>query len=152
MVVTSATKYRRVEGHPHEKQSIFSDACQLCRFVKGDAWSCGSVRDGRDRCGQVRVSGGDSLGLRIAQPLRVASGGISLNLPTAYSYATEAATYELVPLSLAPRGRELDTELAWRGALWGGNASASVFARFNPGNVASLPLDKGVAVRWNTGF
>ena len=108
-------------------------------------WSVDASRSGV-------FSGGDSLGLRIAQPLRVASGGISLNLPTAYSYATEAATYELVPLSLAPRGRELDTELAWRGALWGGNASASVFARFNPGNVASLPLDKGVALRWNTGF
>ena len=97
-------------------------------------------------------TGGDSLGLRISQPLRVAAGGIKLTLPVGYSYATETASYGIVPLPLAPHGRELDSELAWRGALWGGGASASMFIRVNPGNIASLPIDRGMALRWNGTF
>jgi hypothetical protein len=57
-----------------------------------------------------------------------------------------------VPLSLAPKGRELDAELAWATALWGGDASASVFFRREPGHFAGVPEDGGVAVRWSRGF
>lgn len=94
----------------------------------------------------------DSLALRVAQPLRVENGGLSFALPIAYSYDTLAVTQGLRTLSLAPHGREIDTELAWRGALAKGTASASLFYRRDPGHYASMPDDKGVAVGWTKQF
>jgi hypothetical protein len=95
---------------------------------------------------------GDSLAFRLSQPLRVESGGLNLSLPVDYSYATLTPTYSMQTLSLAPQGRELDAELAWSGRLLSGDAAASLFMRKEPGHYASLPLDKGVALRWSTGF
>jgi len=95
---------------------------------------------------------GDSLGLRLSQPLRVNGGGLSLNLPVAYDYATLLPTYGRRFVSLAPTGREIDGEIAWNGPLWGGNASASLFYRKNPGHYAAAPDDAGAAVRWGLSF
>ena len=95
---------------------------------------------------------GDSLGFRLSQPMRVESGGLNLSLPVDYSYETLAPTYGVRSLSLSPQGRELTGELAWRGWLWNGAASASLFYRKDPGHYASLPDDRGVAVSWSKGF
>ncbi|WP_230206893.1 S8 family peptidase [Novosphingobium sp. Gsoil 351] len=94
---------------------------------------------------------GDRLAIRIAQPLRVESGGVRLNLPVDYDYATLSPTFASSTYALTPSGRELIGELAWRGELWGGDAAASVFYRKDPGHFASLPDDKGVAVKWGRG-
>ncbi|MGV3511723.1 MAG: S8 family serine peptidase [Novosphingobium sp.] len=109
------------------------------------SWSVDLSREGV-------LAGGDRLALRVSQPLRVERGGLELNLPVAWDYATQSATFARVPLSLAPKGRELDGELAWATALWGGDASASVFFRREPGHFAGAPGDGGVAVRWSRGF
>lgn len=98
------------------------------------------------------VADGDRLAFRLSQPLRVERGGLDLNLPVAWDYATQTATFARVPLSLAPKGRELDAELAWATALWGGDASASVFFRKEPGHFTGAGGDGGVAVRWSRGF
>jgi hypothetical protein len=95
---------------------------------------------------------GDSLALRLSQPLRVHSGGLNFDLPVAYSYDTLEATRGRRRLSLRPRGRELSTELAWRGPLWSGSGSASLFYRKDPGHYASLPDDRGVAIGWSMEF
>ena len=95
---------------------------------------------------------GDRLAMRIAQPLRVESGGVRLNLPVDYDYATLSPSFATSTYALTPSGRELIGELAWRGELWGGDAAASVFYRRDPGHFASLPDDKGVAVKWGRGF
>jgi hypothetical protein len=95
---------------------------------------------------------GDSLALRVSQPLRVQSGGLRFDLPVAYSYDTLTATRGIRQLSLTPRGREIDTELAWRGPLWGGSAGISVFYRKDPGHYAELPDDRGVAINWDRRF
>ena len=95
---------------------------------------------------------GDSLGLRVAQPLRVAGGGLMLNLPVAYSYDTLRPTYALRQLNLAPQGREIDAELAWQAPLWGGAATTALYWRRDPGNMASVADDKGLALRWNGKF
>ncbi|MCB2060911.1 MAG: S8 family peptidase [Novosphingobium sp.] len=95
---------------------------------------------------------GDSLALRFSQPLRVASGGLNFALPVAYSYETLSATQGIRRLSLSPKGRELTTELAWHGPLWGGAASTSLFYRTDPGHYANLPAEKGMAVSWKTEF
>ncbi|GAA4643041.1 hypothetical protein GCM10023115_10010 [Pontixanthobacter gangjinensis] len=95
---------------------------------------------------------GDSLGLRVSQPLRVSGGGLNLALPIAYDYATESAIFGNRRLSLAPEGREIMAELAWRGQLWGGSTAASIFYRQQPGHVAASPDDAGAAFKWNTAF
>lgn len=95
---------------------------------------------------------GDSLGLRVSQPLRVESGGIAFRLPTAWDYATLTADYTLQDLSLAPTGRELLGELAWQGPLLAGQGSVSLFYRRDPGHYAALPDDVGAVLRWGAKF
>ena len=95
---------------------------------------------------------GDLLALRVSQPLRVERGGLSLNLPVDYSYATLQPTFAPRLLSLAPQGREVDTELVWRGPLWTGAAMFSIFYRQDPGHYAALRDDQGVAVSWGKAF
>ncbi|WP_336987185.1 S8 family peptidase [Altererythrobacter aquiaggeris] len=94
----------------------------------------------------------DSLGFRLSQPLRVVGGGLNLELPVGYDYATEKAAYGISRLSLAPEGRELMGEIAWRGKVLGGFGAASLFYRKEPGHFAGAPDDKGVALRWSSGF
>jgi hypothetical protein len=94
----------------------------------------------------------DSLALRIAQPLRVETGGFVFDLPTTYSYALLAAENSRERLSLVPRGREIIGEMAWRGALWGGSASASVYFRKDPGNYAAQPTETGIGLLWTGEF
>lgn len=94
----------------------------------------------------------DALALRLSQPLRVESGGLDLLLPVDYSYATQTARFGVVPLSLAPHGREVITELSWRTALASGSFATSLFTRRNPGHIAALATDRGIAVRWFAGF
>jgi hypothetical protein len=109
------------------------------------AWSADLARQGvfgRD----------DSLSVRISQPLRVESGGLALNLPVGYDYATLSPTYGVRTISLTPSGRELDGEIAWAGRLFGGSAAASLFYRKDPGHIASMPDDTGVALRWSRRF
>lgn len=94
----------------------------------------------------------DSLGVRLSQPLRVSGGGIGFTLPVSYDYTTLSAGFGTRFVSLAPSGREIDAELAWNGEIWGGGASASLFYRTDPGHYASLPDDRGIAVRWRRTF
>lgn len=94
----------------------------------------------------------DSLGLRLSQPLRVESGALNLRLPLGYSYETLLADYGTRSLPLAPRGRELMGEIAWRGPLLAGEGAASVFYRRDPGHYEAVPDDKGLAVRWSRKF
>ena len=88
----------------------------------------------------------------MSQPLRVESGGANFLLPVDWSYADQAATLGRRSLSLAPHGREVLTELAWRAPLLRGSFATSVFYRRNPGHYAALPDDAGLALRWDRGF
>lgn len=153
--------------------TLFLDASADWRFAPG--WRAGAqMRQGwtrADRQGLVSTGSNltsrawsidlgrqgvfgpfDFLGVRLSQPLRVESGGLSLYLPVGYSYASERASYAQRSLSLAPRGREIDGEIAWRGPLWGGEAAASMFYRKDPGHYASTPDDKGAAIKWTAKF
>lgn len=94
----------------------------------------------------------DTLALRLAQPLRIERGGLTLNLPIDYSYTALSPVYGRRLLTLAPKGRELDAELIWRGQLWHGTAMASLYYRRDPGHYAGLPDDRGLAVSWNRQF
>ena len=94
----------------------------------------------------------DSMGLRVSQPLRVEGGGLLLDLPIAYDYASESAVFGERFLSLSPEGRELMGELSWHGEMLGGDATTSLFVRRQPGHVAAAADDAGVVLRWNRQF
>jgi hypothetical protein len=96
----------------------------------------------------------DSLGFRLAQPLRVESGALAMMLPTSYDYMTGVATDTLSRMSLTPSGRELDAELSYGSSLLGGNAwlGGNLYYRRQPGHIASLPDDEGAAVRFSLAF
>ena len=113
--------------------------------LRTGAWAADIGKDG--------LFGNDSWGLRLAQPLRVSGGGIDLTLPTYWDYATSSVgTWTTQRLNLAPTGRELDLEMRYARPFAGGIVQTNLFVRRNPGNWASLPADRGAAVRWSLGF
>lgn len=131
---------RRVWTRPHGG-GLLAEGSRLI----AQGWSLDVARSGV-------FTAGDSLALRLAQPLRVTAGGLYFDLPTYYDYATLAATTTRQRLSLVPRGREIIGELAWRGTLWGGSASTSLYYRKDPGHYADAPDDAGIAVSWSGRF
>ena len=100
------------------------------------------------------LNSSDYLGLRLAQPLRVESGGFALMLPTSYSYDTGLAADSLQTYSLSPSGREVDAELSYGSSLWAGSGwlGGNLFARRQPGHIANAPNDFGAAMRLTLGF
>jgi hypothetical protein len=94
----------------------------------------------------------DRIGLRLAQPLRVERGGMSLLLPTGYDYLTQTATSSTEYLSFSPSGREIDAELSYSTGLGRGWLGANLFARRQPGHVAAADPDLGAAIRYSLGF
>ncbi len=103
--------------------------------------------------GKAGLFGGDSIGLRIAQPLRVASGGLDIALPTWWDYATRSVgTYTTQRLNLAPAGREVDVEARYARILGPGTVQTNLFWRRDPGNIADLADDYGMALRYSLGF
>lgn len=101
-----------------------------------------------DLAGRGLLTAGDHVALRIAQPLRVAGGGIGLTLPVGYDWRTGAVTYADRLLALAPTGREIDVEASYGRALFGGRIDANLYWRRDPGHFAALPDDLGAAFRW----
>jgi hypothetical protein len=94
----------------------------------------------------------DRLGFRIAQPLRIDGGGFAMLLPTAYDYATSSATSSLTRFSLSPSGREIDAELSYGGRVGKGWIGGNLFARRQPGHIATSDPDVGAAIRYTLGF
>lgn len=106
-----------------------------------DAWSFGLSKSSL-------FGSGDALAFRIAQPLRVRSGGISVSLPTRYDYASGRADHERQSLSLAPSGREVAYEASYGRPLFGGFLDLHGFARTDPGHIERSRQDLGAAVRF----
>jgi hypothetical protein len=96
----------------------------------------------------------DTIGFRLAQPLRVESGGFAMLLPTGYDYSTQTATTSLSRFSLTPSGREVDAELSYGSSLLDGKGwlGANLFARRQPGHIAGAENDIGAAMRFTLGF
>jgi hypothetical protein len=99
------------------------------------------------------LSGNDRIGFRLAQPLRIATGGFATMLPTAYNYSTMQATNSLERFSLSPTGRELDAELSYgRSVTDSGWLGGNLFMRRQPGHIAAADNDLGGAIRFTLGF
>ena len=88
--------------------------------------------------------------LRVAQPLRVRSGGLDALAPVSFDYATMSAATELRLVSLAPSGREVDVEAAYGWRIGRGRLDANLYWRNEPGHIAAMPDDKGVALRFRS--
>ena len=153
--------------------SWFVDA--QARFETGSGWTFGGglhqgwtraeVRGGLSGGGMIRsdafaadfgktgLFGRDSAGLRIAQPLRVARGGIDLALPTGVDALTARVDgWTTQRLNLAPQGREVDVEARYMRPLWLGNLQTNLYCRRDPGNIAASPNDYGLAMRYAVAF
>jgi hypothetical protein len=129
-------------------------------------WTKAKLRSGVQGSGSIRTNAfaadigkdgilarDDSFGFRVAQPLRVASGGIGIALPADWDYSTMAVSaWDKGFINLAPQGREIDYELRYSWPLLGGDLSSNLFLRRNPGNYAAMPSDKGGAVRLTLGW
>jgi hypothetical protein len=98
------------------------------------------------------VRNGDKIALRVMQPLRVHSGGFNMTLPTSYDYATRSAGFEKRFFNLAPKGREIDVEMAYSLNLRGGYFGFNAFYRNDPGHIEAARADLGAAVRLALGF
>ncbi|MEI9853053.1 MAG: S8 family peptidase [Sphingomonas sp.] len=124
--------------------------------LRGGIAGSGTIRTGGFAAdiGRLGVFGaGDRLGIRVAQPLRVSSGAIALMLPAGWDYASESVTgWRDTRINLAPRGREIDYEIAYSRPLWAGDVSGNLFVRRDPGHIAALPDDYGAAIRFTFGF
>jgi hypothetical protein len=100
------------------------------------------------------LGAGDRLGLRVSQPLRIENGGFAMLLPTEYSYDTLSPTFATRNFSLAPKGREIDTELSYSSPLLDGSGwlGGNLFVRRQPGHYANADADIGAAIRFSLGF
>jgi subtilisin family serine protease len=154
--------------------SLFADLA--AQWLPGGGWRIGGslrrgwtdaqLRQGVQGSGAIRTSAWaadigkdrlfasvDSIGLRVAQPLRVSHGGIDLALPQGWDYATGSVTdWSSSRINLAPNGREIDYELRYRWSFLDGDVSSNLFLRRQPGNFAAMPDDLGGAVRLSWGF
>ena len=153
--------------------SWFVDA--RARWAMGGGWSLGgsmrqgwtaaALRNGFAGSGRLRTSafaadigkdgvfGGDTIGLRVSQPLRVTGGGVDYLLPTNYDYATGLVSdWTRQRLNLSPTGSELDIEARYARPLFAGGLETNLFWRRDPGNIAAFAPDYGMAMRYSLGF
>jgi hypothetical protein len=105
-----------------------------------------------DLSGAHVLTRNDRIAFRIAQPLRVTRGGLTLNVPVAYDYATLGTTFAVRQISLAPKGQEIASELVWVVPINGGHFSSNLFWRQEPGHFENAPDDVGVAFRLQFDF
>jgi hypothetical protein len=95
---------------------------------------------------------GDRFAMRIAQPLRVMSGGVDALLPVAYDYVSRSADWQVSRVALAPKGREIDAELGYAMPVAGGQMSLNSYWRREPGNIVWANDDIGGAIRFTLGY
>jgi len=95
---------------------------------------------------------GDRLAFRVSQPLRVSNGSLAFALPTGFDVVSQSAELGISRLNLAPRGREIASELSYGTLVWGGYLSTNLFFRSQPGHFQQAPDDMGVAARYNLQF
>tara|TARA_R110000782_G_scaffold167129_5_gene259161 strand:- start:13446 stop:15692 length:2247 start_codon:yes stop_codon:yes gene_type:complete len=94
----------------------------------------------------------DRFGLRLAQPLRVVSGGIDALLPVTQDYATGQSTWQLQRINLSPSGREIDAEISYARSMASGWLSLNGYMRRQPGHIARASNDIGGAIRFTVGY
>lgn len=78
---------------------------------------------------------GHVLGLSVAQPLRVESGGALVDVPTGRDLATEIFSFTSHPVAFEPSSREVDIELSHAFySVHGSSLQTSLIYQMNPGH------------------
>lgn len=113
--------------------------------LRADAWSLDLSRD-------HLLTPGDQVAVRLAQPLRVARGGLDLALPGGWDAARVAPTLTTQRYGLVPSGREWVVEAAYGRPLAGGMLLLNSWWRRDPGHVAAAGDDLGGTLRFTLGF
>jgi hypothetical protein len=126
-------------------ESAFLDGAQA---VRSETMAAGATVRGM-------FSGGDRLSATVSQPLRVAGGGLQLQLPTGIQVRAPgdfSFTHETVDVSLAPTGRQLDFALEY-GLPLSDSAEFSVGGVMSrqPGHVREAATEYGAvaSLRWS---
>lgn len=94
----------------------------------------------------------DMIGLRVSQPLRVIASRFKVVLADAWDWEQQVATERSVALNLVPQGRQRDYELSYGRGIGPGWLGANLYLREQGGNIATMPDDLGMALRWSMGF
>ncbi|WP_294236133.1 S8 family peptidase [uncultured Sphingomonas sp.] len=114
-------------------------------MLQSRSWSVEAGKNG--------LFGRDRFDLRVSRPLRVEAGGLDLRLPSHWDYASATVDgWTAERLSLAPTGRELLVEARHGVMLGTGELSTHLFWRRDPGHIAMLPPERGVAVKYGLTF
>lgn len=95
------------------------------------------------------LSSDGAIKIRLAQPLRVERGSISMIVPISWDYKTGTFTEASRQLNLSPSGRERLLELGYMHNLATGSLSLHLYHRAAPGHVDRTHDDIGGAVRTN---
>lgn len=94
---------------------------------------------------------GDRLGLLVGQPLRVDEARARLSVPVGME-RDGTINWNSARTDIAPRGRELDVQLAYDYALGGRAKLASwLMMRLEPGHVAAAGPEFGIGLRLRLG-
>lgn len=145
----ASTTFLSLEGHL-ELTGDFSARLNMTRgwtkFASGDfSSSAFSVQLTKQRV----LGPHDVVAFRISQPLRIDHGGLSMMLPATYDYSSQSVSYSRTDLSLAPRSREISSEISYVTRLRGADVDVNAYARSNPGHITGAP-DIGAMLRFST--
>jgi len=113
---------------------------------KSMAWSLGLSR-------QDILRHGDKLGFTLSMPLRTGSGTMQMTTAVAQSQLDGSLQYATQSVSLQPTGMERDMELAYSTPMrFGGQLSALLQAKLQPGHDAQAPTQVGLGVKYVLAF
>ncbi|NNG04376.1 MAG: hypothetical protein HKM95_09785, partial [Inquilinus sp.] len=95
---------------------------------------------------------GDRIGVLAGQPLRVGQADATVTVPVGMT-ADEVMVRESQRVDLAPSGREMNVQLAYRRGLWdGADLSSWLLIRNEPGHDAAASNDYGLGLSFTTTF
>ncbi|MDB5397759.1 MAG: peptidase [Rhodospirillales bacterium] len=151
-------------GHPTEHLELtaaFTKGQTRARPGGGLFSNVGRIASDAFAIGAIQHDGivkGDMLGFQIAQPIRVSDARADLLLPVAMD-ANGTILRSTRHVNLAPKGREIDLQLAYRAPLetFAGRGEpatvqAFIMARLNPGHDTNAPTDYAAGIRYNIVF
>lgn len=103
--------------------------------------------------GHSLLQKGDRLSFAISQPLRVMGGHGDVSYVTARDYTIDSLSFISNQVSLAPGGREIDFELAYRVAdFLGAQVDINILHQISPGHSSASPDNTGVLIRFGSEF
>ena len=103
--------------------------------------------------GNSLLQKGDRLSFAVSQPLRIMGGHADISYVRSRNFETNNLSFVSNQISLTPRGREIDFELAYHVAnLLGGGMNINFLHQINPNHNPENPDNAGVLIRFGSKF